>query len=154
MQILLDAQIWYTKGEKISWYRHVNLYPILLSIAIATSSIPFHPLVQMISDTAVLSMPLSLENIHRVSDFYADFYNIPTSTMNHIIKNESGWNQYAVGDNGHSKGLVQIYDKYHPEITDTQKYSVFFSLNFLASNLAKGNCKLWSTCPAKAVLKE
>lgn len=49
------------------------------------------------------------------------------------------------GDFGHSRGLVQISDIYHPEITDKQADDPFFAIDFMAKNFAKGHASEW-TC--------
>ena len=37
---------------------------------------------------------------------------------------ESSLNQYAVGDNGNSRGLFQIHKGYHPNVTDEQAFNM------------------------------
>lgn len=67
--------------------------------------------------------------------------------MKHIVKHESQYNRYAVGDSGNSIGLVQIFLKWHPEVTREDAEDIDFALDFLGKNLAEGRCYLWSTCP-------
>lgn len=64
----------------------------------------------------------------------------------HIISNESGYNSQAVGDHGSSIGMVQIHLSAHPNITRIQALSPIFSVEYLVSELKKGNCTEWSTC--------
>lgn len=61
-----------------------------------------------------------------------------------IIECESSFNPTAVGDNGHSYGLVQIYLDYHPTVTKEQALDPDFAMNFLADKLSKGEGHLWS----------
>lgn len=49
------------------------------------------------------------------------------------------------GDSGHSRGLVQISDIYHPEITDVQADDPFFAIDFMAKYFAAGKKTQW-TC--------
>jgi len=70
---------------------------------------------------------------------------ISALTLKTIIACESQYNVYALGDAGHSRGLVQIYDSYHPKITHAQAYDPEFSINFLADQLLLGKGNMW-TC--------
>lgn len=72
-------------------------------------------------------------------------YNVEASTIAKVIDCESGGDRYAVGDFGHSRGLVQIHNLYHPTITDEQAFDPDFSVDFLAKNLSAGKGSLW-TC--------
>ena len=65
--------------------------------------------------------------------------------LNSVIQCESGGNPLALGDHGHSRGLVQISNIYHPDIGDTEAYDPIFSVEYLAKNIAEGNGNLW-TC--------
>lgn len=62
-----------------------------------------------------------------------------------IVNCESQYNTRALGDNGHSRGLVQIYDSYHPNITHEMAYDPVFAVNFLIDNLKAGRGSMW-TC--------
>lgn len=62
-----------------------------------------------------------------------------------VIRCESQFNRYAIGDNGHSRGLVQIYDTYHPDITHEQAFDPVFAIDFLVKNVAEGRGDWW-TC--------
>lgn len=65
-----------------------------------------------------------------------------------IIECESGFKPRALGDFGHSRGLVQIYDDYHTEITNDMAYNPEFAISFLIKNLQAGKGKMW-TCYTK-----
>lgn len=94
-------------------------------------------------------------------EYYSDLYQISEEVMNYIVSNESSFETMAVGDMDiicsrginkgkpvRARGVAQITECYFPEITDEQAFDVEFSLDFLAENIAEGNCrKLWSTCP-------
>lgn len=62
-----------------------------------------------------------------------------------VIKCESGGNTNAVGDGGHSRGLVQIYQPAHPDITPTQAFDPEFAVSFMAKEWSEGNQWKW-TC--------
>ena len=78
-------------------------------------------------------------------------YNIPFIVPLIIIERESGYNPKAInrndgGEGYHSRGLVQVNSRWH-NYTKEQVYNIEWSVEFLISNLAKGNCGWWSTCP-------
>ncbi len=71
-----------------------------------------------------------------------------------LINKESGFNPYATHLNDmakgcNSRGLVQIRDCNHKEVTSKQAYDPIFSVNFLIKNIDK--CETWwrATCPLK-----
>ena len=105
---------------------------------------PLEPTIRFISDEAVQNLPLSKDTLVRISDFYAMYHGVDATVMRKVVSCESGWNQYAIGDKGHSRGLVQIYDTYHPDISTQQAFNAFFSLNYLAENISKGKGHMWS----------
>ncbi len=65
--------------------------------------------------------------------------------MARVIQCESQGNQYAVGDNGTSFGLVQIHLPAHPNITKEQAFDKEFSIDYLAQALSRGKGDMW-TC--------
>lgn len=81
-------------------------------------------------------------------DKYANQYGVNSQLMRDVVFCESGFNPNAIGDNGHSRGLVQIYDDYHPTISHEQAFDPDFALNFLAREMSQGNGHLW-TCHRK-----
>jgi hypothetical protein len=78
--------------------------------------------------------------------YYTDKYGISDQNklLTEVIRCESQFNRYAIGDNGHSRGLVQIYDDYHPDITHTQAFDEEFAVEFLVKNVSEGRGYLWS----------
>jgi hypothetical protein len=44
-----------------------------------------------------------------------------------IIKCESNWNVYAIGDDGASRGLWQIHNHYNPDVTNACAFDVYCS---------------------------
>jgi len=61
-----------------------------------------------------------------------------------VIACESEYNPNALGDEGHSRGLVQIHNKYHPEVSDEEAYDPAFAVGFLVQKLKEGQGKQWS----------
>lgn len=87
----------------------------------------------------------SEETIKARIHYYADLYGVSEVTMNIAIKCESNYNPNAVGDNGNSFGLSQIYLPAHPTVTKEQALDVEFALDFMAKNLKEGRHRMW-TC--------
>jgi len=58
---------------------------------------------------------------------------------------ESGWYDKAVGDNGHSLGMVQINLPSHPNVTREQALDATFSLNFIVDAWLNNDMWMW-TC--------
>jgi soluble lytic murein transglycosylase-like protein len=71
-------------------------------------------------------------------------YGVSESVMRTVIKCESNFNPNAVGDGGHSFGLVQIHLPSHPEVTQGQATNPEFAVDFLANKLSTGQGRLWS----------
>ena len=89
-----------------------------------------------------ISSPESIKG--RIS-YYAEYYKVSETTLNNVVKCESGYNPQAVGDNGTSHGLVQIHLPAHPYISDAEAHNVEFSLDFLARMIKAGRGAMW-TC--------
>lgn len=91
-------------------------------------------------------VPISpqVKTIDELIEEKAKLYQVSSTVMHAVIKCESTYNPNAVGDGGHSRGLVQIYDDFHPTITHEQAFDPEFAVTFLAKNLAQGNGHLWS----------
>ena len=66
--------------------------------------------------------------------YWADRYSAPAEQMIAVIKCESKFNVNAVGDHGHSFGLVQIFLPAHPNITKKQALDPDFAVEYLASH--------------------
>lgn len=94
----------------------------------------------------IQQVPISpqVKTIEQLIDEEALQYNVSAGVMHAVIKCESQYNPNAVGDGGHSRGLVQIYDDFHPTVTHTQAFDPEFAITFLAKNLAQGKGNLWS----------
>lgn len=77
-------------------------------------------------------------------EHYGNKYNVSSDVMTNVIKCESGFNPKAVGDGGNSRGLSQIHRPSHPTITDEQAFDEDFAIEFMASEMSKGNSWMWS----------
>lgn len=82
----------------------------------------------------------------------ADTHKVNRERLLGTLKCESNFKTDAVGDNGTSYGIAQIHLPSHPEITKEQALDAEFSIDFAASEFAKGNAKKW-TCWRKLYRK-
>jgi hypothetical protein len=108
---------------------------------------PDAPLEVPAQPTAVQVATSSQEWIKQRISHYADIYGVSRDVMDFVVKCESNYNPNAVGDNGHSFGLVQIHLMSWKDAgvdyglaTDPE-----FALDFLARKLKSGDGHLW-TC--------
>lgn len=85
------------------------------------------------------------EEVKDLVDKYADKYGVSRNQMQFVVNCESSYNYKAIGDNGRSFGLSQIFSPSHPEITKEQSFDADFALDFMAKNIANGNGNIW-TC--------
>lgn len=116
-------------------------FAIILSLQLAQAEPTIAPKPQ--------NAPVSVrEQINEIITRKAFVYNVDPNILHAVIACESTYNPNAIGDGGHSRGLVQIYDDYHPTITHAQAFDPEFAINFLASEISKGNGHLW-TCYRK-----
>lgn len=99
----------------------------------------------VITSAAPSQVKTHIETIDEKIERYANQYGVNLLLMKSVVWCESRNNPNAIGDSGHSRGLVQIYDTYHPTITNEQAFDPDFSLEFLASNIAQDRGYLW-TC--------
>lgn len=83
------------------------------------------------------------ERIEKEIDTQAEKYGVSAEVMRTVVQCESQYNVKALGDHGHSRGLVQIHDGYH-DVSDEDAYDPRFALEFLAKNLKQGKGHLWS----------
>lgn len=99
----------------------------------------------------------SAQDIEGQISLIAYMYGVSSSTMSTIINRESMFDPKKTGDMHiicprtgrpvRARGLAQITECYHPEISDAEAYDAHFSLIFLAESLAAGKCWQWTTCP-------
>lgn len=84
-------------------------------------------------------------NINDMIALSAEKYDVSEKTMHRVIQCESRYNPKAVGDYGHSFGLVQIHLPSHPDISKAQAFDPEFATDYLAKSLSRGQGKMW-TC--------
>jgi hypothetical protein len=81
--------------------------------------------------------------IEKEIDTQAAKYGVSAEVMRTVVQCESQYNIKALGDGGHSRGLVQIHSGYH-DVSDEDAYDPRFALDFLAKHLQQGKGNLWS----------
>lgn len=138
-----------------------HIAQFLFRLAICAISIK----ILLIGATASASMdyvssPMVTNSIHEdvpsLITRYALKWSIPRKELEYIIEHESNFNPLAIGDMDRhcrrtgrpvrAKGLSQITDCFHEEISDAQAFNSEFAINFLAENLSKGHCYEWTVC--------
>lgn len=72
-------------------------------------------------------------------------YGVSEVVMRNVIKCESSFNPNAIGDGGHSYGLVQIHLPSHPYVSKEEALDPEYAVDFLAKNLAVDKGSMW-TC--------
>ena len=68
-----------------------------------------------------------------------------------VAKAESGLSPTAINtntDGSKDRGLYQINDKYHPEVTDEQAYDIVLSTRFFCDAVIAGNISWWNASKA------
>lgn len=89
--------------------------------------------------------------------YYSGIYNVSETKAMDIAKKESGYHPNAVGDLNlickatgkpvRARGIYQITECYHPEITDEQAFDPNFNIEWGIQQMAADNCKKeFSTC--------
>lgn len=84
------------------------------------------------------------QNVHNIVSIASQAYNVNLELMEGIIKCESSFNPGAIGDYGHSFGLVQIFLPAHPDISKEEALNPFFSAFYLAQQISLGHASMWS----------
>ncbi len=85
------------------------------------------------ADTILLPPSFILDQ-NAAIDYWANLYHAPADEMRATIQCESKNIPDAIGDHGHSFGLVQIYLPSHPFITKKQALDPDWSLQYMASH--------------------
>jgi soluble lytic murein transglycosylase-like protein len=93
------------------------------------------------------------QEVKELIEYKAQKYNLSNKLMNHIVANESSYNQYAYNPNDgvkgcDSRGLIQLNDCYMGKgIPDKLAFHPPYAIDKLALELKRGQCGQWSTCP-------
>lgn len=64
----------------------------------------------------------------------------------YVAKCESGLDPHARGDMGHSRGIYQIDDIYHPEVSTKQAESPVWATAWALNEMQAGKWSDWKTC--------
>lgn len=75
----------------------------------------------------------------------AEENSFPPELLISLARCESNFNPYAIGDNGNSYGLYQIFLRYHPDVTKEQAQVIEFSTIWTINKFKAGGWRLW-TC--------
>jgi len=129
---------------------------------VATTTIKLKPTSPKVQRKAVVvSYPHKEEIIATINRISTEMgYPTPIIAIE-IARGESRFNPNAVGD-GHltckktgkpirSRGVYQINNCAHPNITDAQAFDIEWSTRWSINQLKMGNCRIWTMCPIKSV---
>ena len=90
-------------------------------------------------------IPLSEKPVSEIVEYFATQYNVSARKMLNTMQCESSLNVVAIGDNGNSFGLSQIYLPAHRNITQEQAQDAVFASEFMAKEFSEGHAYEW-TC--------
>lgn len=99
------------------------------------------------ADTIPASFPVSgyATTTEALIARYSAEFGASGDQMARTIQCESDGNAAAVGDHGHSFGIVQIYLPAHPDISKKQALDKEWSIKWMAQQFAAGRESMW-TC--------
>lgn len=98
--------------------------------------------------------------LSKVTDVAKNF-NVSESLLWYMVSNESArgpdgsflpcvdGDTHLIDPNGtphRSRGILQINEFFHPNVSDREAYNVMFSLEWTATKIRDGMCHLWTTC--------
>ena len=89
-------------------------------------------------------IPIPPPAIEKIIDLASAAYGVATTTLAGVLYIESGYNPNAIGDHGTSFGCAQIHAPAHPDISLDQMFDPWFSINYLAEQISKGNGWMWT----------
>jgi len=84
------------------------------------------------------------ENLVDLATTVAEEHHLNTDRFLKVIRCESNWIPTAKGDDGNSRGLVQISSIYHPEVSDEEADDPKYALEFMAKEWDRGHQRQWS----------
>ena len=114
---------------------HAQTYTVTVNKLSATAT------VEQNLPTATSSIT-SIENYVKAESIE---YGINPKLTSCIISNESQWNPTKLGDDGNSRGLWQISQIWHPEVSNAVAFSAVSSTLWSLSWIKAGHIKQWST---------
>lgn len=86
---------------------------------------------------------LTKDDLRAIAVVYAHVYDIDAAHFVKTIDCESKFDRNAIGKLGET-GIVQIYPKYHTEITREQMLNPVWSMEWAAKQWKAGHQKWWS----------
>jgi soluble lytic murein transglycosylase-like protein len=89
-------------------------------------------------------LPVLPADIPTLIENAATKYGVNEGHLTAVLKCESNFAPNARGDHGHSRGLSQISDIYHSEVSDAEADDPAFAIDFMAKAFANGKAHEWS----------
>ena len=87
------------------------------------------------------------EMVEKIIRYIAKQKGVDEDLAVRVAKAESGLSPTAINtntDGSKDRGLYQINDKYHPEVTDEQAYDIVLSTRFFCDAVLAGNLSWWN----------
>lgn len=103
---------------------------------------------QEIALEANISPPRTVSTPEEIDEYvreYAPYRGVDAEEVLAVLKCESNLNKDAVGDNGRSFGVAQIFLPAHPDISEEQALDPEFSIRFIVDAFAAKEQRMW-TC--------
>lgn len=118
----------------------------LIGLVLATTSIFLTPVAYASSTptTTPTVVPLPTTTVGLIS-YYAELYDVSSSSVYSTLRCESKLNPSAIGDGGHSYGIAQIHLPSHPKVTKKQALNKAFAIRWTVKQFAAGRASMW-TC--------
>lgn len=130
-----------------------------------TLNLPLQSPFPIIEEAKAAEIPITATSSLSIKgkiSYYAKEYKVSSTTMDKIIQCESGYDPtiqshytysydrdgHKAGDREQSFGLVQIHLPAHPTVSKEQALDPDFALVFLATELQKGNGRIWACFPS------
>ncbi|MFA5080868.1 MAG: transglycosylase SLT domain-containing protein [Candidatus Paceibacterota bacterium] len=91
--------------------------------------------------------PATALMVEKIIRYIANQKNVDPDLAVRVAKAESSLSPTALNinaDGSKDRGLYQINDKYHPEITDEQAYDIVLSTRFFCDAVLAGNLSWWN----------
>ena len=66
------------------------------------------------------------------------------SVLRAVMRCESRFDPWAIGDGGHSRGLWQVHRAYNPSVTDEEAFGVRSSTRWAVQRILRGEGYKWS----------
>lgn len=124
--------------------KHANVAQTDAQTQITVEQVASEP-VKPVIEEGVKKTRIGQDEVIKQIQKIAEDNDFPPELLISLARCESGFDPYAIGDNGNSYGLWQIYLKYHPDVSKEQAQDINFSTVWTINKFKAGGWRLW-TC--------